>query len=77
MAERLYGYVASDGRTIETWPALESLGRVVSRSNVRLPRWSWVHGSSMTHYRVRLVDGRTAYGRGSPGIAIALTVTVS
>jgi hypothetical protein len=70
----VYGYVSSDGRAITEWPG-GVIGRVISRTTVRLPRWSHIHGSTMTHYRVKLNDGRIAYGRSSPGILIRLRPT--
>ena len=65
------GYVSQDGSTITTWHG-EPIGRVLSGTQVRLPQWSWVHGTHLTHFRVRLHDGRLAYGRSSRGILIRL-----
>jgi hypothetical protein len=65
------GYLSSDGNHLTGWKG-NILGRVVSRSTVRLTRWSYIHGRTIEAVRIRDIHGRLWYGRGNPGIAITI-----
>lgn len=64
-------YVSGDGRAVTGWKG-NKLGDIVRTRTGRLARWSAFHGSFIHYYRVRDVHGGLWYGRGSPGMVIAL-----
>lgn len=65
-------YISSDGRHVTTWKG-EIVGRVREAHAIPLPGWSHIHGKTITSFRVLMDDGVMRYGRGSNGLAIALT----
>lgn len=67
----IYGYLASDGRTVTTWEG-QPLATVTLRTPVRLAQRSWIHGSTIDAVRAVTADGRRWYGRASRGMSIAL-----
>lgn len=72
MNEPLIAYVDSTGNRITDWYGKVIHGYVLETTRVPLARWSPIHGSSLTHYRVRLVTGEDCYGRSNPGMIIRL-----
>lgn len=69
----IYAYVGGPGkeRFITDFEG-KIIGRIRESRVVNLPRWSYVHGSTITWYRVLMDDGVMRYGRSSPCIAITL-----
>ena len=73
-ADRAYGYLSRDGRRFTNWTG-GTLGAVTESTPTALPfgrSHSWTHGRSYRSVRVRDVHGRIWWGKGSPGVCIAL-----
>jgi len=68
-------YVSADGTRVTTWHG-EPVGWAEVVSQIKLPRWSYVSGSYIYSYRVRMHDYTEWYGRGGgAGMALSLRQT--
>lgn len=64
-------YLDKDANHLTGWKG-NILGKVISRSTVKLTRRSWIHGKYMYAVTVKDVHGGLWYGRGSGGVCITL-----
>lgn len=68
-------YVSADGTRVTTWHG-EPVGWAELVSQIKLPKWSYVSGSYIYSYRVRMHDYTEWYGRGGGrGMALSLRQT--